>query len=136
MKFETNLQHALTVMLDLEINKDSGFTRAADIAERNKLPARLTTLLVYQLKASGLIRLTKGYKGSYKLCKTPDKIKIKDIFQAVGENYKFKSKLKAISPATTAMKDFFAMVLMGLKNSLKDYTLEDLIKDYRDSHAD
>jgi DNA-binding IscR family transcriptional regulator len=122
-------------MLDLELNKDTGFMRASDVATRNKLPTRLTTLLVYKLKAANLIKLNPGLKGSYILTKSPDKIKVKDIFKAVGEDYKFKSKLKAISKPTSAMKQFFSLVLGSLKSSLSDYTLKDIITLYEESNG-
>jgi len=135
MKFESCLQHALTVMVDLEVNKDSGLLRAADIAERNRLPARLITLMVYKLKAAGLIKLNPGVKGSYELARPLDKIKLKDVFRAVGETYKFKTKIKAINEPTSVMKDFFSTVLEELRGTLDHFTLEDVLQSYRSKNV-
>ena len=70
---------------------NSGFINpcsAKEISIKNKIPYDLLSKILQRLKNEKILSSVKGIKGGYKLTRTPDKITLASIFNAIeGSNY-------------------------------------------------
>jgi Rrf2 family protein len=61
---------------------------AKAISRKNKIPYDLLSKILQRLKNEKILISVKGIKGGYKLTKTPDKISLSTVFNAIeGTNY-------------------------------------------------
>jgi Rrf2 family protein len=61
---------------------------AKAISQKNKIPYDLLSKILQKLKNEKILTSVKGLKGGYKLSKTPEKITLASIFNAIeGSNY-------------------------------------------------
>jgi Rrf2 family protein len=61
---------------------------AKEIAQQNKIPYDLLSKILQKLKKEKILVSTQGIKGGYKLSKSPDKINLASVFNAIeGSNY-------------------------------------------------
>lgn len=61
---------------------------AKEISQRNKIPYDLLSKILQRLKKEKILSSVKGIKGGYKLTRTPEKITLASIFNAIeGSSY-------------------------------------------------
>ena len=73
-------------MCDLALHFGQGPVSAADISEREDISLEYLEQLLNRLKRQGLVSTTRGPKGGYVLARKPDKIKILEIIEALGNS--------------------------------------------------
>lgn len=84
MKISAKTDYACIAMLELAASYESGETvRIADIAERNRIPARFLVQILLQLKGAGLVDSVRGAAGGYRLLRAPDDISVGDVIRAM-----------------------------------------------------
>ena len=70
-------------MLDLALNVGKGPILLKEVARRQEIPLRYLEQLIAPLKASELVRSTRGAKGGYVLARRPSEITVGEIIAAL-----------------------------------------------------
>lgn len=81
MKVSSRFRYGLRLMVDLAMNYRKGYVLLKDIAECERISKKYLEQIVITLRAAGLIGAVRGAKGGYFLTKSPDKIKLVDIYK-------------------------------------------------------
>lgn len=78
MRTSVKSRYALSIMLDLAARyKASASVR--DVAGRNEIPVKYAEKLFGILKRAGLVTVTRGASGGYRLSREPDSIRVLEI---------------------------------------------------------
>ena len=86
MRLTTKGRYAVTAMLDLVINSDSGPISLADISKRQEISLSYLEQLFSKLRKQGLVSSVRGPGGGYKLGRDSGTIYIAEIVDAVNES--------------------------------------------------
>jgi Rrf2 family cysteine metabolism transcriptional repressor len=121
----------MRAILELAANYGKGPLQIKIIAHRQEISIKYLEQLMAMLKSGGFIRSMRGSKGGYLLARTPDKIKISEVFTALEgpvvtvecvEDQNYCSR--AIDCITRQLWTDVQDAIMGVLDSL---TLQDLI---------
>ncbi len=83
MKISTKGRYGTRAMVDIGENYGKGPVSLRKLAERQCISMKYMEQIIPLLKASGLIRSTRGALGGYVLAKEPGEISLRDILQAL-----------------------------------------------------
>jgi len=131
MKLSTRTRYGVRAILELAENTESGPLQLRVIAGRQDISAKYLEQLMAVLKAGGFVRSVRGAKGGYVLAKTPDHIRLDEVFHCLegsittaecveDEDYCRKS-------ADCAARLLWAQVQNAIENVLRSTTLQDMI---------
>lgn len=81
MRLSTRSRYAIRALLDLAMRIGEGPTLVREIAEREDISVRYLEQLLLPLKASGMVRATRGAHGGFTLAKKPSEINLREIIQ-------------------------------------------------------
>ena len=85
MRLSTKGRYAVTAMMDLAINEDSGPVTLADISLCQDISLSYLEQLMSQLRRNDLVRGMRGPGGGYSLSRPASEISVADIISAVDE---------------------------------------------------
>jgi Rrf2 family iron-sulfur cluster assembly transcriptional regulator len=85
MRLSTKGRYAVTAMLDLAIHYDDGPVTLAEVSESQGISLSYLEQLFVRLKKNGLVEGQRGPGGGYQLARSPEKISIAQIINAIGE---------------------------------------------------
>jgi Rrf2 family iron-sulfur cluster assembly transcriptional regulator len=86
MKLTTKGRYAVTAMLDLALNEDSGPINLADISERQGISLSYLEQLFAKLRKYGLVASVRGPGGGYLLSRDRSLISVASVVDAVSES--------------------------------------------------
>ena len=89
MRLSTKGRYAVTAMLDLALNGETGPVTLADISENQGISLSYLEQLFAALRSKGLVRGVRGPGGGYYLGRPADEISISNIICAVDEWVEF-----------------------------------------------
>jgi len=87
MNISTKTEYAVRALTELAINSADKPVSINDICKNRNLPVKYVEQLFRKLKQNGLIKSIHGAKGGYQLALKINSISLKDIMEAVDENY-------------------------------------------------
>lgn len=134
MKLSTKGRYGVRAMLDLALNYGKGPIFLKDIAKRQEISFRYLEQLIIPLKASGLIKSSRGSKGGYELARPPWEIKLSEIIYVLEGslapvecvNYPQKCH-RSINCVT---REVWIELYNSIKSNLESTTLQELINLY------
>jgi Rrf2 family transcriptional regulator, iron-sulfur cluster assembly transcription factor len=85
MKLTTKGRYAVTAMLDLALNNDSGPVTLADISTRQSISLSYLEQLFSRLRKKGLVVSTRGPGGGYNLARSASSMPVGEVVDAVDE---------------------------------------------------
>lgn len=85
MKLTTKGRYAVTAMLDLALNNDSGPVTLADISARQGISLSYLEQLFSRLRKKGLVVSTRGPGGGYNLARAATSVAVGEVVDAVDE---------------------------------------------------
>ncbi|MBO9999129.1 MAG: Rrf2 family transcriptional regulator [Cyanobacteria bacterium SID2] len=137
MKLTTRGHYSVKALLDLSLNARDRPTSVKAIAGRQDLPAAYLEKLLIALRQAGLVKSARGSQGGYRLARSPDRISLGQILEAVGETL---DPLPRHTPDAERAEDWVTFVLWNqlhrkLKEALYSISLEDLYHDARSWQA-
>ncbi len=139
MKLSTKARYGLRAMIELALNYETGPVSVGDIARRQNISSKYLEHLIGSLKAAGLVKSIRGTRGGYVLARTPDKIKLSEIFQVLEGST---APVECVdSPEVCSMKDICATrdIWVQMKEALigilEHTTLQDLAERGRQKRA-
>lgn len=83
MKLSTRTRYGVRAIIELAENHGKGPMQLKVIAQRQEISIKYLEQLVAILKAAGFVRSLRGAKGGYLLAKTPNQIKLSEVFLAL-----------------------------------------------------
>ena len=86
MRLTTKGRYAVTALLDLVLHADESPFSLAAISARQNIPQPYLERLAGQLRAKGLLVSVRGPGGGYLLGRSPDKISIAEVIDAVEDS--------------------------------------------------
>lgn len=86
MRLTTKGRYAVTAMLDLALNAQSGPVSLADISERQSISVSYLEQLFAKLRKGGLVASMRGPGGGYQLSRDSGAIFVAEIIDAVDES--------------------------------------------------
>ncbi|OOF55680.1 Fe-S cluster assembly transcriptional regulator IscR [Rodentibacter genomosp. 2] len=86
MKLTSKGRYAVTAVLDIALNAESGPVSLADISERQNISLSYLEQLFAKLRRDGLVKSVRGPGGGYQLGLPSDRISVGMIISAVNEN--------------------------------------------------
>lgn len=137
MKLTTRGHYSVKALLDLTLQQELGPTSVNAIAQRQKLPAPYLEKLLIEMRRAGLVESIRGAQGGYQLARSPAKISLGQILEAVGESIE---PLPRHQPDAEQAEDWVTFTLWNrlhqkLKEALYSISLEDLYYDARSWQA-
>ena len=87
MNISTKTEYAVRALTELAINSADKPVSINDICKNQNLPVKYIEQLFRKLKQNGLVKSIHGAKGGYQLALEIYNISLKDIMEAVDENY-------------------------------------------------
>jgi Rrf2 family protein len=132
MKLSTRTRYGFRAILDLAMYQGKGPIQLKVIARNQQISIKYLEQLIAILKSAGLVRSVRGAKGGYVLARTPQEIRVSDVFFAL-------EGPSAISVECIEDKDACARVLDCIARDvwvkvqdaiievLKSMTLQDLL---------
>jgi len=137
MKLTTRSHYSVKALLDLSLLPDYGPASVNAIAQRQDLPAPYLEKLLIAMRRAGLVDSIRGPQGGYQLARSPARISLGQILEAVGESTQ---PLFELQSATDQAADWVTLTLwkrlhQKLQDALYSISLEDLYFDARSWQA-
>ncbi len=82
MMISSKGRYALRVMLDMAQQKDDGFIRLSDVAQRQEISRKYLESIKTALSKSGLVESALGKSGGYRLARAPADYPVGEILRA------------------------------------------------------
>ena len=136
MKLSTRTRYGLRAVIELAENHGKGPLQIKTIAKQQDISAKYLEQLMAILKAAGLVRSIRGSKGGYILAKTPNQIKLNDVFNCLEgpvttvecvENEDYCARV-----ADCLARQVWIQVQEAITNVLQSITLQDLVDRAKD----
>ncbi|MBI4733206.1 MAG: Rrf2 family transcriptional regulator [Rubrobacteridae bacterium] len=83
MKLSTKCRYGTRAILDIALNCEGGPVHLRDLAKRQKLSMKYLEQIVPGLKIAGLIHSHRGANGGYTLARTPERINLLEVIEAL-----------------------------------------------------
>jgi len=137
MKLTKRGHYSVKALLDLCLQPRDAFVSAAEIAQRQSLPAPYLEKLLIELRRSDIVISVRGAKGGYRLSRKPIEISLGQILAAVGESI---DPLPRYKPQVNHAEDWVTFSLWkrlheSMQSALYQISLEDLYHDARSWQA-
>lgn len=135
MKLSTKGRYGTRAALDLALRYGSGPVMVREIAERQGISERYLEHILNTLRASGLVRSTRGAHGGYALAKAPREITLGEIIRAL------EGPLDIVSctendpcerSAACVATEIWREVRTAVEAVLASHTLEDMANRHRE----
>jgi Rrf2 family transcriptional regulator, cysteine metabolism repressor len=140
LKLSTRSRYGLRLIFELGLNYGKGPLLLKEIAKREDISERYLGQLVIPLRNAGLIDSVRGANGGYLLKKSPAEISIKDIIETLEGDLSLVDCVKGDSSCSRlsfcATRAVWVSLAEKIKQALGASTLEDLLREYKDSKND
>ena len=83
MKLSTRARYGMRAMLEIAKHYDKGPVSIKEVARRQEISEKYLEQLLVFLRSAGLVKSIRGAKGGYILARTPEEIKLTQIFQVL-----------------------------------------------------
>ncbi len=132
MKVSSRFRYGLRLLVDLAVNYPKGPLLLKDIAECEKISKKYLEQIVITLRTAGLIGATRGAKGGYFLIKSPNKIKVNEIYRILEGTFSpvdcLDNPRKCSLIKRCPTRRLWANLAQSIEKSFGNQTLADLIK--------
>lgn len=83
MRVSTRTRYGLRAMIELALAYNQGPVSVREIAAKQGLSVKYLEQLFSALKTAGLVHAVRGAGGGYTLARTPDQVKLSEIFRVL-----------------------------------------------------
>ena len=81
MKISTKGRYAVRMLVDMAEHQNDGFISLKDIAERQNISKKYLEQIIALFNNTDILRSSRGFKGGYKLARTPEHYTIGEILR-------------------------------------------------------
>jgi Rrf2 family protein len=132
MRVSAKAEYACIAMLQLAAHhRDVVPVRIKAIADAHGIPQRFLVQILLQLKTAGLVASVRGASGGYQLARSPERISLSDIINAVSDrSTPRRSDLVALHPssAVRAIRSVWKELQVEEQRRLEELTLAELAR--------
>lgn len=137
MKLSKKSRYGLAALIDLSINSKNGHVALSSIAERNDISPQYLEQVFAALRRAGIVKSIKGAQGGYLLGKTPEKITVASVLEALDGTYKIEEENISEDNGNPGIslviqKQVIDKINFQLDEILENLTLADLENNYQD----
>lgn len=83
MRLTAKSEYGLLAMIYLASSSEDGPVSAREISEQQEIPAKFLEQLFVGLRKAGLVSAVRGARGGFVLARTPDRINVLEIVEAL-----------------------------------------------------
>lgn len=131
MKLSTRGRYSTRLMMELALHFGEGPVLLKNISKVQDISLKYLGQLIIPLKIAGLIKSTRGSHGGYFLSRTPDKIKLSEVINAVEGPIAFSECVDSpdicYRSKTCAARDVWEQATRQFNKTLSDITLSDML---------
>jgi Rrf2 family cysteine metabolism transcriptional repressor len=136
MKLSTRTRYGLRAIIELAENNGAAPLQTKAIAASQDISVKYLEQLMTILRSAGLVRSIRGSKGGYMLAKSPNQIKLSEVFDCLEgqlttvecvEDGRFCERAE-----DCVARQVWAEVQQAIKNVLQSITLQDLVDRTKD----
>jgi len=124
--------YGLIAALELAAETAEGPLSASSIADRYSLPRSFVEKILHQLKRAGLVSSTQGRKGGYRLARSPHRVTVRQVLEALDESLDLVGCLSPGTPCALTQicptKSAWEQIDRRFKQMLDSLSLGDLIE--------
>lgn len=84
------VEYMLLILVDLAKHSKEGYILSREIAERQQIPPKYMPQLMAALTRRGWVDSVRGAKGGVKLAVDPGSIRVQDVIDATGDEFRIK----------------------------------------------
>lgn len=133
MQLTKKSSYGLIAALELAGEPSGEPLSASSIADRYSLPHSFVEKILHQLRQAGLVTSTQGRHGGYRLARSPRRITVRQVLEALGESLDLVGCLGSGTPCELTSicptKGAWAQLDGRFKEMLDSLSLGDLIDD-------
>lgn len=133
MKFSARAEYGIRALVELAAHyKDEAPLKLQIIAQRQNISVKFLEQLFIPLRKAGLIRGSRGPIGGYRLARSPQQIRVKEIAEILDEpactsaDQDRSLQQEASEPQTSLICELQAKITHAIREVLASITLEDL----------
>lgn len=137
MKLTSKGRYAVTAILDIAMNSDSGPVNLSDISERQHISLSYLEQLFARLRRQGLVKSVRGPGGGYQLGMPKDKISVGMVIGAVNENINVmgcSGQDNCKNGGQCLTHTLWNELSQRIASFLDEITLADLVEQHRNPH--
>ena len=136
MKISTRTRYGIRAVLELAVGYGQGPLQLKVIAQHQDISVKYLEQIIAMLKSGGLVRSVRGAKGGYILAKSPNQVKLSDVFACLEgpvntvdciENQNYCARA-----ADCLSRQVWTQVQNAINNVLQSITLQDLVAKAKD----
>jgi Rrf2 family cysteine metabolism transcriptional repressor len=138
MRLSAKAEYACIAMFELAINYgEPQPARVKAVADAHGIPARFLVQILLQLKAAGLVMSIRGAAGGYQLVRSPEKISLADVVNAIdcAPTARTAPVASQQSAASQALHSVWAEMQAAEQRMLEEITLAELVHRAHRSNA-
>ncbi|MDD5555728.1 MAG: Rrf2 family transcriptional regulator [bacterium] len=83
MKITTRVRYGLRLLMELARRRGEGPVLLGEVARRQGISAKYLGQIVIPLRAARLLKSYRGAQGGYEIGRSPDRITLRDVWEAV-----------------------------------------------------
>ncbi len=131
MKLSTKGRYGVRLMIELAAHYGEGPILLREIAKQEEISEKYLSNLVNPLKAKGLVEATRGVHGGYVLAKSPEKITMQEIVEALEGPLCLVDCVERPTVCSRTSRcsahDLWTEMAEGMVQVLKTHTLADMV---------
>jgi len=132
LKLSSRTKYGLRALINLIQNYSNKPVNIEKIAKDEGISIRYLENIFTKLRAGGILKSKKGKSGGFMLSKSPSKINLFEIIEILEKDKTLVECLKSGKSCDRIdkciAKDFYFFISKNIENSLKNITLEDIIR--------
>ena len=140
MKISTKGRYALDALFYIAMQGENGTVKIKEICNYNQVSQRYLEQIFFKLRKAGLLQTVRGKYGGYCLQKMPSEITVGQILEAVEGQMVPVACVHSVCPVKLEefcmTKQIWCHISGAITDIIGKYTLEDLVKGYRDENID
>ena len=121
MRISAKTRYAMSFMLDLAEHYDEGCIPMKDVAERQGISKKFLEQVVAPLSDAGLLEVTRGSRGGYRLAKQPFDTSLAEVVRASEDGLNLMDCIGEISVCINEGSCTSHEVWGGMQNAITDY---------------
>lgn len=132
MKISTRTRYGIRATIELAEHYKKGPLQLRIIAERQEISVKYLEQLMAVMRSAGLVRSVRGAKGGYMLAKSPEDIRLSDVFHCLEGPVATAECIDNQDYCTRAIdcvaRDLWARVEKAINEVLDAVTLRDMVE--------
>lgn len=132
MKISSRFRYGLRLLVDLAESYEKGPVLLKNIAECERISKKYLEQIVISLRTAGILGATRGSKGGYYLTKSPDKIRLVDIYRLLEGPFSpvecIDNPKGCVLIRTCPTRQLWDNLAKSIEKTFKGITLADLLK--------